>query len=516
MPVELRPYQIEACDNIEVELMFKKSTLLVLPTGVGKTITFAELARRYSAQGQRVLILAHRDELIAQAVDKVGRLVAPDLITIEKADQFADRTKPIVIGGVQTMQRTRLESWPKDHFHLIVIDEAHHASAKTYKNIIAHFETSDLLGVTATPYRQGKDKLADVFQTTAYSMDLWQAIDAGHLCPLKSMIASERIDLTGIRIMARDFDCAALGKVIEANLEKIVRVTLKSIESRRKILAFVPTIEASKRLAMMLRAEGISAEYISGECPDRAEKLARFESGEIRILTNASLLTEGFDCPAVDAVILARPTKSRSLLVQMLGRGMRNSPGKENVLLVDFSWKTAENDLASILEDPYTPGGKVPYEVDEEFDMAEARERSRLRRIFLEAQQRRDRLEMQAQTLRGNNARQTMDLRYFGIKLEINENSDDIPATARQLEIIQNWLRLSWTPTGLTYPMARQILGKLALRRDQGLASPGQVRMLRSVMSRRPPEDIATITFDDAIRHVGRGMTRFARAGAGR
>jgi superfamily II DNA or RNA helicase len=507
--ISLRSYQTEACDRIESELQSVKSTLLVLPTGVGKTITFAELARRYSERGQRVLILAHRDELISQAVDKVSRIVNPDLITVEKANQVADREKLVIVGGVQTLQKKRLESWPKDFFDLIVIDEAHHASAKTYANIIEHFKTSDIVGVTATPYRQGKAKLSDVFESRAFEMDLWAAIDAGHLCPITALVSSEKIDLRSVRTLARDFNDADLGHVIEANISKIVDATVKHCRGRQRVLIFVPTVACAEKLALEMQARQMSADFIHGGSEDRAEKLDDFASGLTRVLINASLLTEGFDCPGIDAVVIARPTKSQGLLVQMVGRGTRNSPGKTDLLILDFSWELTTGDIASLLEDPTRPGTRCSNATDRVIDLAEARETARIAAILREAEVNRERLKMQPLQLRGQKLKDVMELNEVGFQFpEVRRIGP--PATARQLEVLSNWLGLKWTPQGLTVADASDLLDHLSRRREAGLATPKQIRLIQRIS---PDEDPATLTFEEAgeIIDTALGSRAFVR-----
>lgn len=358
--IEPRGYQIDAIDAIRREFIAgKKRTLLVLPTGTGKTVTFGTVARRVVEKGGRALVLAHRGELIDQAADTLDRLGIP--LAIEKADQHARALfdPPCVIATVQTMQKDRLATWDPDHFRMIIVDEAHHATAATYQRILDHFTGALVLGVTATADRADEDRLADVFDSVAYEMSLWDAMEAAppgpYLCRLKVVQCDVDIDLRDIRTTGGDYNQADLEAVIGPLVEVLANAVRQEVGSRQT-LVFTPDVGSAQAFAAALCGDratggmGLAAEWISGDDPDRDQKIKRFKCGDTQILSNCALLTEGFDAPNTAAVVLCRPTKSRPLYAQMVGRGTRLAPGKDDCLIIDFNYLTSKHDLVKPIE----------------------------------------------------------------------------------------------------------------------------------------------------------------------
>lgn len=338
----LRPYQLEAVESTEKGFCEFNKQLGVLPTGGGKTIVFSHLAQRRQARGERTLILAHRDELVTQAIDKL-RASTGLIAQKEKAESYADLAAPVVVGSIQTLCREkRLERWPKDHFSLIVCDEAHHALSDSWQRTLGHF-SAQVLGVTATPDRGDRRNLGHYFQNVCFEVPLFDLIGQGYLSritlksiPLKiemSQIKSEFDPQSG----CQDFSKAGIASALEPYLDEIA-VHIREQASFRRILTFLPLIATSQKFVEACRVAGLSAEHIDGESPDRREKLARFANWDFDVLSNAMLLTEGFDDPGIDCVIVLRPTRSRPLYAQMVGRGTRIAEGKENLMLLDFLW----------------------------------------------------------------------------------------------------------------------------------------------------------------------------------
>lgn len=347
--VVLRPYQEEAITAARAAFANgNRSTLLSIPTGCGKTIIFGSVARRAVERGKRVLILAHREELIEQAVNKLDMLGVE--VGVEKASSRARSLfePDVVIATVQTMQRKRLEGWPRDYFHLIVTDEAHHATAKTYRNIYKHFNTALHLGVTATADRADEDNLGGVFESVAYEMSLWDAMTAEspgpYLSRLRFVQCDVDIDLRDIRTTAGDFNQADLEDKIRPLIDTLANAIRQEI-GERKTLVFTPDVGSAQAMATALGSLGLRAEWVSGDDGERKEKVERLHSGETQVLANCALLTEGFDSPSISAIALCRPTKSRPLYAQMAGRGTRLAPNKTDCLLIDFNYLTAKHDL---------------------------------------------------------------------------------------------------------------------------------------------------------------------------
>lgn len=344
--MELRPYQKEAVSAIETEWRDgRKKTLLVLPTGCGKTIVFCRIAENRVKDGERVLILAHRDELLDQASDKLRR--STGLMTAkEKAEETClGSWFRVVVGSVQSMMReNRLAKFSDDYFTSIIIDEAHHCLTDSYQKVLTHFGGAKVLGVTATPDRSDMRNLGQYFDSLAYEYTLPRAIREGYLCRIKAMTIPLKIDITGVKTQSGDFALADVGTALDPYLEEIAQEMSKHCKDRKTVV-FLPLIKTSQKMCRLLNAHGFQAAEVNGTSPDRAQILADFESGKYNVLCNSMLLTEGWDCPAVDCIVVLRPTKIRSLYCQMVGRGTRLFPGKEHLLLLDFLWHTSRHEL---------------------------------------------------------------------------------------------------------------------------------------------------------------------------
>ena len=351
--VKLRPYQEEAVLAVRDEWASgRKSTLLTMATGVGKTTVFGEIARRCVDNGSGVLVIAHRGELIDQAASRLSGMCGMP-VAIEKAerrwDDIAEIGMPICVGSVQTLQGNRLDAFPLETYKVLVIDEAHHAVSESYRRIIdRHKENGGyLLGVTATADRADKRGLAEVFDSIAYEYPLARAVSEGYLCPIRAKCLPLQIDLTDVKVSHGDFQANELGSALDPYIPEVARVMARECAGK-KTVCFLPLVSTSEKMAEALNEAGLRAVAASGydSKEERARKKDMFERGEYDVLCNSMLYTEGWDCPSVDCVVVLRPTKSRSLYAQMVGRGTRLAPGKDHLLLLDFLWMTERHDLA--------------------------------------------------------------------------------------------------------------------------------------------------------------------------
>jgi ATP-dependent helicase IRC3 len=338
---QLRDYQQEALNAI---LSFKKrgvcKQLIVLPTGSGKTVIFSQIPRIDSSLVP-MLVLAHRSELLQQAKEKIG-LYNPELvIEIEQAENVAGNVD-IVVASVQTLGRSdsdRIFRFDPNYFKSIVIDEAHHAAAPSYKKIIDYFNPSFLLGVTATPQRGDSTRLVDVFQEIVYYKTIKDLIKQGWLAKLVGYRITTNVDLTNVEVNDGDFIQSQLEDAVNNNhRNKLVVDTYMELCRSKKTLVFAAGINHAKKLLEQFKKSGVFCDLIVGETPqqERHTILQNFRNGTLPVLINVGVLTEGFDEPSIQAIILARPTKSNLLYTQIVGRGTRTHKDKDNCLIVDI------------------------------------------------------------------------------------------------------------------------------------------------------------------------------------
>lgn len=324
-PDGLRYYQREAFGRVTGCLARVRACLAVMATGTGKTRLFRTVAKH---QEGRILVLAERDELITQAKKELEGI--GEEIGVEKAEQRSRPEHRIVVGSVQSLKKERLERLEKQGgFALIIVDECHHAVAPSYLKIFAFFKGAKIFGVTATPDRGDRQALGKVFDEVAYTFDIEDGIDSGYLVPIRGQrIICKGLELDGIRKAAGDLPAGALDRAMFDYVDWIVQETLR-LEPHRTAICFFPG-----RRTAELAAERFnhyrpgSAAYVDGFTnPDvRAGIMAAFKQGRLRYLCNCAVATEGFDAPNADMVVLARPTLSRALYAQMIGRGGRVLP----------------------------------------------------------------------------------------------------------------------------------------------------------------------------------------------
>lgn len=351
MAMRLRPYQSEACRKIvgEFEQGIRK-TLLILPTGCGKTVVFNGVAFRYAynanrtPSGGKVLILAHQNLLIDQAAEKFRSIMGIKVSREKGRCHALDSDLPITVSSMQTMQN-RLDLFTRDYFDLIIVDEAHHIMTAGYQKIIEYFNTAKLLGVTATPDRADGKKLT-CFETIAFHYTIQQAQKDGYLAHLNVVRSPLKIDLGKARKSHGDIIGSDIDNALEPHLHEIAE-EIRRLAKGRRIVCFVPLIKTAQKAAEIFSHYGFRSEWTAGADKERAQKLERFADGEYDIIFNSMLLTEGWDCPETDCVVVLRPTESRALYVQMVGRGLRLAPGKKDCLLIDFLFQHDSFDLAS-------------------------------------------------------------------------------------------------------------------------------------------------------------------------
>ena len=306
---QLRPYQQEAIDKTFQGFREFRKQLGVAPTGSGKTICFAYMAQQ--TQPEKTLILAHRGELLTQAIDKIRKTTGIDA-DLEKAEDYACREAPVVVASVQSMIR-RYQSWPKDHFGLIVVDEAHHTLSKTYLDVLNHFNGTKIIGVTATPDRGDRKNLGRFYENVAFDISLKKLIKDGFLAPIKIKSLPIEVDLSEVRTKTTgDYDENDLDRAVRPILEETAQVVAREAGDR-KILVFLPLIATSKDFTAMLLDHGLKACHVDGKSPDRAQILEDYKNDKYRVLCNSMLLTEGYDEPSIDTIVMLRPTQSRPL-----------------------------------------------------------------------------------------------------------------------------------------------------------------------------------------------------------
>lgn len=464
--VKLRPYQVEAIEQINSHWEDWQRELLVLPTGCGKTVVFNTVANQRPG---RTLILAHRDELIEQARDKYFAMFGEKPGKI-KADE--NEIRRITVGSVQTMCRRSYHGM----FDTVIIDEAHHAISDSYQRILKQLPDAKVLGVTATPDRGDKKSLARYFDGIAYEYRLRTAVKEGYLCKINAKTIPLQIDMSKVKVRVGDFALDSIAENLEPYLPQIAKA-IQIEASARKTVVFCPLVAIAKELAEMIPG----AREVNGNSPDRKEILEWFDSaGPGAVLCNAMLLTEGWDCPSCDCVVVLRPTKIRSLYCQMIGRGTRLYPGKDNLLILDFLWLCGKHNLcrpASLVVDNIQDVETVVRESkNEEIDLFEAVS---------------DAEEARRTALARELAKQSKKKSKLIDPLEVFSLIDDVgladyeptfkweeaEATQKQVEALE---KFGINADGITKGYASALMDRLIKRSQKRMATIKQVKLLRS------------------------------------
>lgn len=505
MGQELRPYQQQARERIHAEWENGHTrTLLVLPTGTGKTIVFASVAADQVRAGDRVLILAHRGELLEQAADKLQR--STGLVSaVEKAESTClDSWFRVVVGSVQTLQRTaRLERFPQDYFGTIIIDEAHHAITDGYRRILDYFSGAKVLGVTATPDRGDMRNLGEVFDSLAFEYKLTDAIKEGYLCKIMAQTIPLQLDITSVTMSGGDYAVGDLGTALDPYLEQIAAEMARRCKSRKTVV-FLPLIKTSQKFRDLLNTYGFRAAEVNGQSDDRRQVLADFDAGKYNVLCNSMLLTEGWDCPSVDCVVVLRPTKVRSLYSQMVGRGTRLSPGKTDLLLLDFLWMTDKHELcrpADLVCEDRTVARQMTEHLAETGCPEDIEEAAAQASEDVVAQ-REEALAKQLEEQRRKKAKLVDPLQYE-MSIQAEDLAGYVPAFGWEAGPPSEQQTAALEKLGIL-PGAVESAGKAALlldrlnkRRDEGLTTPKQIRCLEKYGF----QHVGTWSFE-AARHM--------------
>ena len=509
--MELRPYQQQAKDAIfsEWENGIKK-TLLVLPTGCGKTIVFAKVAEECVKGGSRVLILSHRGELLDQAADKIGKSTGLGCAT-EKAEQTCIGSWfRIVVGSVQSMMREkRLNQFPNNYFNTIIIDEAHHCISESYQKVLRHFPDAEVLGVTATPDRGDMQNLGTVFESLAYEYTLPRAIKEGYLSPIKAVTIPLKIDMSAVGVQAGDFKSGDIATALDPYLESIAE-EMEKYCSDKKTVVFLPLVKTSQKFRDILNNHGFRAAEVNGDSKDRAEILEAFDKDQYNVLCNSMLLTEGWDCPSVDCIVVLRPTKVRSLYCQMVGRGTRLSPetNKDHLLLLDFLWHTERHELchpASLICESAEVAQKMTENMEKDagciMDIEEA-ERTASEDVVA---QREEALAKQLSEMK-RRKKKLVDPLQFEMSIQAEDLSGYVPAFGWEMappsdKQKQTLEKLGILPDAIENAgKASKILDRLDKRRREGLTTPRQIRFLES----RGFQHVGTWQFETAKNMIDR------------
>ncbi len=353
----LYPYQEDALNSVIDSFHNKQinKQLIVLPTGAGKTILFGAIA---TTLNKKTLIIAHREELLQQAQNKIKRFWPDSSLNLYLKNNN-DLSQTITISSIQTCsQKNRLAHLKKINFRVLIIDEAHHATSSSYRKVIKELGFLDdpnklLLGVTATPIRADKQNLNEIFPQITYSISIEELIDQKYLSPVKARRINTKLRIKKISSRLGDFAIEELALAVNIPERNYFIVSkCKEHALNKKTIVFCTNVQHCKDLALEFKKQGIKAAAVWGDMPhdERKKIIKKFKRGRIKVILSCSLLTEGFDCETIECVVMARPTKSKPLYIQMVGRGLRvdkrKNATKKDCLVLDFT--DIHNNLSSI------------------------------------------------------------------------------------------------------------------------------------------------------------------------
>jgi DNA or RNA helicases of superfamily II len=403
----------------------------------------------------------------------------------EKAEQSCiGKWDRIIVGSVQSLCRnSRLSLFSKTYFDTIIIDEAHHALSNSYQAILNYFDEADVLGVTATPDRADMKNLGQAFDSLAYEYTLREAISSGYLVPIQVQTLPLHIDFTNVKMTAGDFQAGDVGRVLDPYLEQIADTLLDY--KNRKIVVFLPLIETSQKFCNMLIERGFNAAEVNGNSENRNEITEDFANGKYNVLCNSMLLTEGWDCPSVDCVIVLRPTKSRALYTQMIGRGTRLCEGKDHLLVLDFLWHYEKHSLCR-------PAHLIAKSDDVADKMTQILETSSMGLEEAEVQAEHDVLKereaalaKELEAMRKKKAK-LVDPLQFEFSIQAEDLTHYTPSFGWQATTITDKQKKTIEDFGLN-PDAIEDAGKASLlidrlhkRKAEGLSTPKQIRFLEN------------------------------------
>ena len=412
------------------------------------------------------------------------------------------------MGSVQTLMRQkRLDQFPEDFFDTIIIDEAHHCISDSYQKVLKHFPDAQILGVTATPDRGDMQNLGQFFESLAYEYTLPKAIKEGYLTPIKALTIPLKIDMSSVSVQAGDFKASDIGTALDPYLEGIAE-EMKKYCSDKKTVVFLPLVKTSQKFRDLLNEHGFQAAEVNGNSQDRAEILADFETGKYNVLCNSMLLTEGWDCPSVDCIVVLRPTKVRSLYCQMVGRGTRLFPGKDHLLLLDFLWHTERHELchpASLICSNEEVAQKMTENLEEAagcpIDIEDAEQKASEDVVA----QREEALAKQLAEMK-RRKKKLVDPLQFEMSIQAEDLSGYVPAFGWEMGPPSDKQKSTLEKLGILPDQienagkAAKLLDRLDKRRNEGLTTPKQIRFLEG----RGFQHVGTWQFDTARKLIDR------------
>lgn len=504
--MNLRPYQIETIDRVRIGWTDWRKQLVVLPTGAGKTIVAANVAKEFVDAGQRVLFLAHREELLTQTLDKFQRAVGL-FAQLEKAEHRASLESKVVVGSIQTFT-ARGDRWPVDHFGLVIVDEAHHVLADSYLSTVGRFNAK-VMGITASSDRTDNRNLGQFFENIAHEVSLLDLINQGYLSRILIKGIPLKIDLSDVKISKGDYDATELGSAIEPYLAAIAD-KIKTEAAGRRTLVFCPLRVTSQLFVQKCQEIGITARHVDGESKDRDEIRQDFAAGKLELVSNAMLWTEGFDDPGIDCISVLRPTKSRPLFAQMCGRGLRIAPQKRNLLLLDFLWLSQKHNLVrpanlvASTEEIAETMTQLSFEKGGESDLEDLASTAR--------EKREEKLRRELESKSRKNAF-SCDAMEFCLSVGSLATADweDVmdwqraEATEKQLALIRG---AGIAPSSIqSKGHASAVIDLILSRRRLNLASPKQVKLMKKLGHPRPE----TLSKDEAGKFISTKLRRGSR-----
>lgn len=521
--MKLRPYQSEARDNVirDFESEFK-SALIVMATGTGKTQVFCDIIqRRLERPGaKKAMILVHRKELCWQAVKRLRSFgIEAD---VEMGDFRASKSMfndpDVIVTSIQTQiagrDERRMHRFNPSDFDTIICDEAHHSTSKSWKDVIGYYQGNPdtrVLGVTATPDRADEEALGQIFETVAFEYDILDAVKDGWLVPVhQQMVYCESLDFSQMRTTAGDLNGADLARVMETeeNVHRIVSPSIEIIGDKRAIMFASSLHHAEMSVEIFNRHYAGMADWIHAKTPpeERDEKLKRFDDGFTQVMVNVGILTEGYDSPGVEVILQARPTKSRSLYSQMIGRGTRTLPGtvdgldtsekrieaikdspKPRCLVVDFAGNSGRHKLISTMD---VLGGKVSDDVIDQaesrakkeggaFDVTEMLEEER-EKLIKEREAKKKRLALIKSRVVAKAKFTTKSINPFDV-LDIEPERERGWDNAKQITTKQSEMlrKQGIDPTNMTYSESKQVIAEIFRRWNNKLCTLKQARVLK-------------------------------------
>jgi superfamily II DNA or RNA helicase len=539
-PPVLRTYQHDAVEAVFKEWETHPSTMVVMATGLGKTVTFCDIVRRIHPK--RSIIIAHRTELIQQACASLNRIGIKT--EIEMGDAKADASmfygESTIVASVQSLisgpkESRRMTKFRPEDFALLVIDEAHHAVADSYRSVIEHFQKNPslkILAVTATPDRLDERALGQIVNSVAYKYDIAEAIEDGYLVPIEQqMVRINSLDFSKVRTTAGDLNGGDLAEVMEdeKNLQGMVGASIQIIGNRSTIAFTASVRHAEMCCEIFNRHRAGMAAWICGKTPEdeRRSTLKKFKNGEVQVIANVGIATEGFDAPGTECIIIGRPTKSRALYTQMVGRGTRALAGtldqlhsaferreaiaespKPACLVLDFVGNSGKHKLVTTAD---ILGGKY----DEETramavaDVSESGSSVRMADALKKADQKiRERIEQQKRAEAARKARLIAEVKFSTQKIspfdvfQITPKKDSPfdrgrPLSEKQKAIL---LKMGVNPDELGGAACRQLLHKHFERQEKGLCTAKQAMTLAK--NGWTADEVKKMTFAEAHKHL--------------